>query len=90
MGAVGTMWEPDVAIWEADGAIWEPHTLCGDHLGAMCTMLEPCVPYGSHVGARWCHLGCKWGPYGSGVCCMGATCAMWELDGAIWKVYTAI
>jgi hypothetical protein len=89
MGAMGTIWEPDVAIWDADGAIWdtdgaiwEPHALCGDHVGAMCTILEPCVPCGSHVGVRWCHMGGKWHhtraawlPNGGH---MGVVCAIWE------------
>jgi hypothetical protein len=93
MGAVCT-------ILEVDSTIWEPHALCLDHARAMCTMLEPCVPSGSHVGARWCHMGGEWhhmgaawlqmGPYGSGACCMGATCAIWEPDGAIWEVHAAI
>jgi hypothetical protein len=78
-------------ILQADGARREPHALCGDHMVARCSMLEPCVPYGSHVGARWCHMRGEWhhmgAAYGSGVCCMGATCAIWEPDGRCMLPY---
>ena len=37
----------------------------------MCTMLEPCVPFDSHVGDRWCHMGGEWHH-------MGVVCAVWE------------
>jgi hypothetical protein len=69
MGAAFESWvccmRAGCTVLEADGAIWEPHAQCGDHAGAMCTMLAPCapqepnVPYGSHkchMGAIWCNM----------------------------------
>jgi hypothetical protein len=64
------------------------------HAGTMCAIWKPCgsqmgpcgrqmAPYGSCMATRW-------GPYGSGVRCMGATCAIWEPDGAVWEVYAAM
>jgi hypothetical protein len=77
--------EAGCTVLEADGAIWEPHAQCGDHVGAMCTMLAPCAPCWSHVchvGARWCRMGgnchqmgAAWLPNEGH---MGVACTVWE------------
>jgi hypothetical protein len=62
------------------------------HIGATCTtqghmytMLEPCVAYGSHLGARWGHVGGKWHHMGAAWVPdgghMGVVCALWEPRG---------
>jgi hypothetical protein len=73
MHSVGTMLEPCAPCWH--------HV---HHAGAMCAMWEPCgsqmVPFGRQLSPDGSCVAPKWGPYGSGMRCMGATC-----DGAIWE-----
>jgi hypothetical protein len=61
MGAVGIIWEPDVAIWEVDGAIQELHASYGNRMCHMEAIWELCAPGGRRMV-----------PDGSCMCCMEA------------------
>jgi hypothetical protein len=46
---MGVAWEPDGNILKAIGAVWEMHASYFGHMGALCTIWELVVPYGSQI-----------------------------------------